>query len=177
MISGPSGVGKGTVCSRLRELHPQPFYSVSMTTRPPRPGEVDGESYHFVDPVRFHEMIDRGELLEWAVVHGTNYYGTPRGPVDDAVRAGRPVILEIDLQGARQIKRNLPEAKLVFLTPPSWEELVSRLRGRGTEDEAAQKRRLATAQLELRAVEEADHVIENIEIEETVNALVGLMSL
>ena len=177
VISGPSAVGKGTVCSRLRELHPDPFYSVSMTTRPPRPTEVPGESYHFVGGAEFQRMIDAGELLEWAVVHGTNYYGTPRQPVLDAVRSGRPVVLEIDLQGARQVKRNLPEAKLVFLTPPTWEELVARLQGRGTEDQAAQERRLLTARGELESVAEADHVVVNVEVEETVAALVDLMGL
>lgn len=177
VISGPSGVGKGTVCSRLRELHPDLFFSVSMTTRAPRVGEVPGESYHFVSDEEFARLIAAGELLEFAVVHGRHKYGTPRQPVLDAIAAGRAVVLEIDLQGARQVKRNLPEAQLVFLTPPSWEELESRLKGRGTEDEAAQQRRLATARLELAALSEADHVIENARVEETVAALVGLMGL
>lgn len=177
VISGPSAVGKGTVCARLRELHPEPYYSVSLTTRTPRPSEADGVSYHFVTGDEFARLIEQGELLEWAVVHGTHYYGTPRRPVLDAVADGRPVVLEIDLQGARQVKKNLPSAKLVFLTPPSWDELVDRLRGRGTEDEATQARRLATAKLELDAIAEADHVIENVEIEETVAALVSLMGL
>lgn len=177
VISGPSGVGKGTVCAVLRERHPDAFYSVSATTRSPRAGETDGLSYHFVTPETFRRMIDDGELLEWAVVHGQNYYGTPRGPVDDALAAGRVVVLEIDLQGARQVKRNLPEAKLLFLMPPSWEVLVARLAGRGTEDEAAQQRRLETAKQELASVDEADHVVVNGEIEETVEALVGLLGL
>ena len=177
VISGPSAVGKGTVCARLRALHPDLLYSVSLTTRPPRAGEIDGVSYHFVDEDEFRRLIEAGELLEWAVVHGTHYYGTPRRPVVEAVAAGRPVVLEIDLQGARQVKRNLPSARLVFLTPPTWDELVSRLRGRGTEDEAAQERRLSTAKLELEAQAEADVVIENTEIEETVAALVSLMGL
>lgn len=148
-----------------------------MTTRPPRAGEVDGQSYHFVGREQFLELQEAGELLEWAVVHGTNYYGTPRQPVLAALERGQHVVLEIDLQGARQVKANLPEAKLVFLTPPSWEELVKRLQGRGTEDEAAQRRRLETATLELAAIEEADYVIENAELEETVTALVSLMGL
>lgn len=177
VISGPSAVGKGTVCARLRQRHPEAYYSVSMTTRPPRAGEVDGESYHFVDVDEFRRLIEAGELLEWAVVHGTNYYGTPRGPVLEAVESGRPVVLEIDLQGARQVKENLPAARLVFLTPPSWDELVTRLRGRGTEDESTQQRRLETARLELRAQQEADFVVENVDIEETVDALVSLMGL
>ena len=177
VISGPSAVGKGTVCARLKELHPELFYSVSMTTREPRPGETDGTSYRFVSIEEFQSLIDRGEFLEWAVVHGTNFYGTPRQPVLDALAAGNQVVLEIDLQGARQVKRNLPEARLVFLTPPSWEELVSRLEGRGTEDKAGQERRLATARVELEAIAEADHVVKNIEIEDTVNTLVSLMGL
>lgn len=148
-----------------------------MTTRAPRPTEVPGESYHFVSVEEFRALIEAGELLEWAVVHGTNYYGTPRGPVLNAVAEGRPVILEIDLQGARQVKQNLPDAKLIFLTPPSWDELVARLHGRGTEDEETQRRRLATAKLELEAVTEADHVVANVEIEETVAILVSLMGL
>lgn len=177
VISGPSAVGKGTVCARLKELHPELFYSVSMTTRPPRPGEVDGVDYRFVSVEEFRELIDSGDLLEWAVVHGTNYYGTPRRPVLNALADGSQVILEIDLQGARQVKQNLPEARLVFLTPPSWEELVNRLQGRGTEDAHAQERRLATARVELEAVAEADHVIENHDLEDTVATLVALLGL
>ncbi|MDO5677755.1 MAG: guanylate kinase [Propionibacteriaceae bacterium] len=176
VISGPSAVGKGTVCARLRALHPEPFYSISMTTRAPRPGEIPGESYHFVSVDEFCQLIEDGELLEWAQVHG-NYYGTPRQPVVDSVAHGRPVVLEIDLQGARQVKKNLPEAKLIFLSPPSWDELVSRLRGRGTETEATMARRLETARGELAQAHEADHVIVNVAIEETVDALVSLMSL
>lgn len=176
VISGPSAVGKGTVCARLRELHPELFYSTSLTTRDPRPGEVEGRSYHFVGLDEFRTLIAKGDLLEWAEVHG-NYYGTPRRPVLDSVAEGRQVILEIDLQGARQVKRNLPAARLIFLSPPSWEELVSRLRGRGTESEAAIARRLATAREELSHVDEADHVIVNESLEETVDALVSLMSL
>ena len=170
VISGPSAVGKGTVCARLRELHPELFYSVSLTTRPPRVGEVDGFDAGAI------ALFERA-VLEWAVVHGTHYYGTPRTPVVEAVAAGRPVVLEIDLQGARQIKRNLPSARIVFLAPPTWDELVSRLRGRGTEDEAAQERRLSTARLELEAQAEADFVVENRRIEETGDALVSLMGL
>ncbi|GAA3858366.1 guanylate kinase [Tessaracoccus defluvii] len=177
VISGPSAVGKGTVCARLQELHPEPYYSISMTTRPPRTGEVDGESYHFVDVERFRALIEAGDLLEWAVVHGTNYYGTPRRPVEEALASGRQVVLEIDLQGARQVKSNLPEARLVFLTPPSWDELVTRLKGRGTEDTAAQERRLETAKLELAAIAEADHVIENAVVDATVAELARLLDL
>ena len=177
VISGPSGVGKGTVCNRLRERRPDLHYSVSMTTRAPRRGEVDGSSYHFVTPEHFQELVDAGMLLEHAQVHGTNFYGTPRGPVDAALAANRPVVLEIDLQGARQVKANMPEAQLVFLDPPNWDELVNRLKGRGTEDEAGQEQRLATARTELAEKEEADHVVQNVSVEDTVSALIDLMSL
>lgn len=177
IISGPSAVGKGTVCARLRHLHSEPFYSVSATTRPPRPGEVPGKSYHFISADEFDALVADNQLLEWAVVHGTHRYGTPRGPVDAAIAEGRHVILEIDLQGARQVKERMPEAQLVFLTPPSWEELVSRLVGRGTEDEAGRARRLETAREEMASVSEADHVIENVSVGETVQALVSLMGL
>lgn len=158
-------------------MHDQPFYSVSCTTRPPRPGEVPGESYHFVSPADFDESVADDELLEWAVVHGEHRYGTPRGPVVEAIAAGRPVVLEIDLQGARQVKERMPEAELVFLMPPSWEELVSRLVGRGTETEEDRARRLQSAKLELASVDEADHVIINVTVEETVEALVSLLGL
>lgn len=177
IISGPSAVGKGTVCARLRSLHDEPYYSVSCTTRAPRPGEVPGKSYHFVSEERFDELIAHDQLLEWALVHGTHRYGTPRGPVEEAIAAGRHVILEIDLQGARQVKAHMPEAQLVFLAPPSWDELVRRLVGRGTEDEAARARRLDTAKLELASAEEADHLIVNESVEETVNNLVALLGL
>lgn len=177
IISGPSAVGKGTVCARLRSLYGQPFYSISCTTRAPRPGEVPGESYHFMSVERFREMVDAGELLEWAQVHGRDYYGTPRRPVEEAIAAGRHVILEIDLQGARQVKERMPEAQLVFLLPPSWDELVHRLVGRGTEDEAGRSRRLETAKQELAQAHEADHRIINESVEETVQNLVGLLGL
>ncbi|MDO5736142.1 MAG: guanylate kinase [Propionibacteriaceae bacterium] len=177
VISGPSGVGKGTVCNRLRELRPDVHYSVSMTTRARRPGEQEGVSYHFVTPERFEDLVAQKQFLEHALVHRSHYYGTPRAPVDKAVAAGIPVVLEIDLQGARQVKANMPEAQLVFLEPPSWDELVDRLRGRGTEDEATQKRRLETAKQELDARQEADHIVENAVVEDTVATLIDLMGL
>lgn len=177
IISGPSAVGKGTVCARLRALSDRPLHSVSATTRPPRTGEEHGKSYYFVSDEEFDRLVAEDALLEWAEVHGQHRYGTPRGPVDEALAQGRPVILEIDLQGARQVKRHMPEAQLVFLAPPSWEELVSRLVGRATEDEATRERRLQTARDELECQHEADHIVVNAVLEETVQALVSLMGL
>ena len=177
IVSGPSGVGKGSVCERLCELRPDIHIPVSLTTRRPRPGEADGISYHFVSERRFQEMVDAGELLEHAVVHGRHSYGTPRRDVVDAMVAGKDVLLEIDLQGARQVKRNLPGASLVFIAPPSWEELVRRLEGRGTEDAAQVERRLATARVEMEVRDEADFVVVNDRIEDTAQALIGLMGL
>ncbi|HET6967524.1 MAG TPA: guanylate kinase, partial [Ornithinibacter sp.] len=135
VLAGPTAVGKGTVAAYVREHHPEVWLSVSATTRRPRPGEVDGVHYHFVDDAEFDRMAREGELLEWAVVHGRAKYGTPRGPVERALAAGRPALLEIDLQGARQVRESMPEALFVFLAPPTWDELVRRLVGRGTEDE------------------------------------------
>lgn len=177
VISGPTAVGKGTVVGRLRELHPDVFVSVSVTTRQPRPGELDGVHYWFIDDSEFDRLIVDNGLLEWAVVHGRHRYGTPRRPVEDAVAAGRPVVLEIDLQGARQVRSTLPHAQFVFLTPPSWDELVHRLVGRGTESPEQQARRLQTARAELVAAQEFDHVVVNREVDRTVDELVSLLGL
>ncbi|MFZ2625987.1 MAG: guanylate kinase [Propionibacterium sp.] len=177
VISGPTAVGKGTVVARLHELHPEVFVSVSATTRAPRPGEVDGVSYHFVDDHRFDQLMSTGGLLEWATVHGAARYGTPREPVERAVAQGRRVILEIDLQGARQVRESYPKAAQIFLAPPSWDELIRRLRGRGTETPAQQARRLRTAHEELAAEPEFDHIVVNDEVETTVGELVRLMGM
>ena len=177
VISGPTAVGKGTVVAALKKRHPRVFVSVSVTTRPPRPGEINGVHYLFVDDAVFDDLVADDGLLEWARVHGVHRYGTPRKAVADRLAEGVPTILEIDLQGARQVKSNLPEARLVFLTPPSWDELVTRLKGRGTEDTAAQERRLETAKLELAAIAEADHVIENAVVDATVAELARLLDL
>ena len=151
VLAGPTAVGKGTVATAVRERHPEVWLSVSATTRAPRPGEVDGVHYHFVDDATFDAMIADGDLLEWAVVHRAARYGTPRGPVEESLAAGRPSMLEIDLQGARQVRATMPEAVFVFLKPPSWDELVRRLVGRGTETDAERERRLDTAREELAA--------------------------
>jgi guanylate kinase len=163
------------VVSAVRSAHPEVWISVSATTRPPRAGEIDGFHYLFVSDDDFDRMIEQGELLEWATVHGVARYGTPRGPVVEALAAGRPALLEIDLQGARQVRASMPEALFVFLKPPSWEELVRRLTGRGTETAAQQERRLATARLELEAESEFDTTIVNHEVHAAAEQLVTLM--
>lgn len=161
----------------LKASHPQVRVSVSVTTRPPRPGERDGVHYHFVDDAAFDQLLADDGLLEWALVHGTHRYGTPRQGVVDALAAGHPTILEIDLQGARQVRRSMPEARQIFIAPPSWDELVRRLRGRGTEDEAEMARRLQTAKAELAAASEFDQVVPNVTVEQTVAELVRLIGL
>ena len=166
IVSGPSGVGKSTVLKALFDQRTDLYFSISATTRDPRPGEVDGVHYHFVTDEEFDEMAAHDGLLEWAVVHGTNRYGTPRGPVDQAVAEGRAVVLEIDLQGARQVRRTYPSAQQIFLEPPNWDELVRRLVGRGTETPEQQERRLETAREELARVEEFDHVVVNHDFHE-----------
>ena len=177
VLAGPTAVGKGTVSADLRARYPQVWLSVSATTRAPRPGEVDGVHYHFVSPGMFDAMIADGELLEWAVVHGRNRYGTPRGPVDERLAAGEPALLEIDLQGARQVRATMPEARFVFLAPPSWEELERRLVGRGTEDADERERRLATARVELAAESEFDHVIVNDDVHRATDELIQVIGL
>ncbi len=177
VLAGPTAVGKGTVSADIRQRYPQVWLSVSATTRPPRPGEQEGRDYCFVDDTQFDRMIDRGELLEWAHVHGLHRYGTPAGPVRQRLAAGHPVLLEIDLAGARQVKARMPEAMLVFLAPPSLPELFSRLRGRGTETEEEQQRRLQTAQIELAAEPEFDHTVVNHTVRQASDDLVSLMGL
>ena len=175
VLAGPTAVGKGTVAAAVRETHPEVWISVSATTRAPRPGEVDGVHYHFVNDAEFDRMVAEEDLLEWAVVHKAARYGTPRRPVEEALAAGRPAMLEIDLQGARQVRRTMPQALFVFLAPPSWEELVRRLVGRGTETEEERERRLVTAREELAAEPEFDVVITNHEVRRAADELVALM--
>lgn len=175
VLAGPTAVGKGTVAAAIREDHPEVWISVSATTRPPRPGEEHGVHYWFVSDAEFDAMIEDGELLEWAVVHKTARYGTPRAPVVAALAEGRPSMLEIDLQGARQVRQTMPAALFVFLKPPSWEELVRRLVGRGTETEEERARRLETAQLEMAAEGEFDVTIVNREVHAAATELVALM--
>ncbi len=175
VLAGPTAVGKGTVAKHIIEHNPQVVLSVSATTRAPRPGEVDGVSYFFLTDAEFDELIETDEMLEFAVVHGKHRYGTPRQPVEAALAEGKAVLLEIDIQGARQVKQRMPEATSVFLAPPSWSELVSRLEGRGTEDQSEMTRRLETAKIELAAQGEFDHVIVNDEVAKCAAAVVRLM--
>lgn len=177
VLAGPTAVGKGTVSADVRARFPQVWLSVSATTRSPRPGEVDGVHYRFVSEADFDRMVADGELLEWAVVHGRHRYGTPRRPVEERLAAGEPVLLEIDLQGARQVRDTMPEARFVFLAPPSWDELVRRLVGRGTEDAAERERRLATARIELAAEPEFDHVIVNDDVHRATDELLTVMGV
>ena len=174
MLSGPSGVGKSTVIRRLRDVRPDIWLSVSVTTRQPRPTEVNGREYYFVSEDEFDRLIEAGELLEWAsfVDHR---HGTPRAPVLEKLAAGIPVLLEIDLAGARQIRHAVPEALLVFLAPPSWDELVRRLRGRGTEPPEIIKGRLGEAREELAAEPEFDVTIVNTSVDDVADRLVSLM--
>lgn len=177
VLAGPTAVGKGTVRAAVQERYPDVWVSVSATTRAPRPGEIDGVHYHFVEPARFDEMVAAGQLLEWAVVHGVHRYGTPRGPVEEALRLGRAALLEIDLQGARQVRQAMPEALFVFLAPPSFDELVRRLVGRGTESEEERQRRLTTARTEMAAEAEFDVTIVNDDVRRAADELVHWMGL
>jgi guanylate kinase len=175
VLAGPTAVGKGTVSAYIRNHHPEIQLSVSATTRAPRPGEVDGVHYYFVSDAEFDRMIAAGELLEWAVVHNSYRYGTPRHPIEIALSAGSRVLLEIDLQGARQVRAAMPDALLVFLLPPTWEELVRRLIGRGTESAEEQQRRLETAKTELAAQDEFDARVVNREVGQAAAEVVELM--
>ena len=177
VLAGPTAVGKGSLAERVRTHWPQVWMSVSATTRPPRPGEREGVHYHFVDDEEFDRLVAAGEMLEWAVVHGRHRYGTPRPPVEQALAEGKPALLEIDLQGARQVREAMPDALFVFLAPPSWEELVRRLVGRGTEDEDERERRLATARVELAAEDEFDVTVVNGELGAAAARLVALMGI
>lgn len=176
VLAGPTAVGKGTVSTYIREHYPDVHLSVSATTRAPRPGEVDGVNYYFVSDEEFDALEASGDMLETATVHNAYRYGTPRGPVDEALASGRSVLLEIDIQGARSVKKAMPEAVLVFLLPPTWDELVRRLTGRGTESPAEQARRLETAKVELAAQDEFDHRVVNHDVSKAAQEVVDLMS-
>ena len=175
VLAGPTAVGKGTVAAYVRDNFPEVWLSVSMTTRTPRPREIDGTHYHFIDDEQFERMRLAGEFLEWAVVHGRAKYGTPRAPVDEMLAAGRMALLEIDLQGARQVRDQIPDALFVFLAPPSWDELVRRLVGRGTESVEERETRLDTARHELAAQPEFDVTIINDDVRRASEELVSLI--
>lgn len=174
VLAGPTAVGKGTVAARIAQEHPEIHLSISATTRAPRPGEVDGRHYYFVDDAEFDRLVSSGELLEHATVHNRFRYGTPRAPIEAALTEGRTVLLEIDLQGARQVRAAEPSATLVFLLPPSWDELVQRLVGRGTEGAEERARRLRTAKVELAAQGEFDFRVVNDEVGRAAEEVVSL---
>ena len=176
VLAGPTAVGKGTVAAEIKARHPKIHLSVSATTRPPRPGEVDGEHYFFVDDAAFDRLITDGALLEHATVHNRFRYGTPRAPIETALADGRTVLLEIDLQGARQVRAADPSAILVFLLPPSWDELVHRLVGRGTEDREERTQRLRTARRELAAQNEFDYRVVNDDVGAAAREVVSLVT-
>jgi guanylate kinase len=175
VVAGPTAVGKGTVVDYILKNYSNFHISVSATTREPRPGEVDGKSYYFVSHEDFDKQIQAGQMLEFAVVHGDNMYGTPRKPVEDALARGEHVILEIDIQGARQVKQAMPEAISIFIAPPSWEVLVDRLKARGTETAIEQQKRLETAKSELASQGEFDHVVINDEVARCASEVVELL--
>ncbi|MEN9342779.1 MAG: hypothetical protein RIR24_366 [Actinomycetota bacterium] len=176
VIAGPTAVGKGTVVREILSLRNNIVLSVSATTRYPREGEVDGKSYFFLTDAEFDDLIATGQMLEYATVHKTHRYGTPRQPVEQALGEGKDVLLEIDVQGARQVKQHMPEAITVFLAPPSWEALVERLNRRATETPDEMARRLETAREELMSQGEFDHVIVNDDVAKCALAVVDLLS-
>jgi guanylate kinase len=176
VLSGPSGVGKSTVVAHLRKEHPEVWLSVSATTRRPRPGEKGGVQYFFVTDDEFDKLVANGELLEWAEFAG-HRYGTPRAAVLEKLEAGEPVLLEIDLQGARLVRQSMPDARLVFIAPPSWEELVRRLTGRGTEPPDVIEHRLQAARVELAAESEFDVSLVNTSVQDVAHELLALMDI
>lgn len=174
LISGPSGTGKGTVCDLLRQKHPEISYSISATTRQPRPGEQDGVNYYFYTKEKFREMIDQGQLLEWAEVYG-NFYGTPKQKVLDRLDAGEDILLEIDTQGALNVMKVMPEGLFIFLLPPSLEELAARLKGRGTETEESLHRRLGAAVDEIKLATKYRYVVVNDEVEDAQETIANII--
>jgi guanylate kinase len=176
VLAGPSGVGKSSVVHELRNLYPDLWFSVSATTRAQRPGERDGVDYRFVTADEFDRMISDDDLLEWAEIHrGIHRSGTPRRPIEERLAAGRPALVEVDLAGARNLRETMPEAYLVFLSPPSWDALVERLVGRGTEAPDVVERRLRTAKEELAAQSEFDAVVVNTDVRSAARDLLKLI--
>lgn len=175
VLSAPSGAGKTTLARMLIERNPHIAFSISATTRPPRPREHDGRDYHFVDDDAFDRMIERGDLAEWAVVHGRRY-GTPRREVTSAIERGRSVVLDIDVQGARQVRRVFSDAVLIFILPPSARELGRRLTGRASEDRDERRRRLGNARREIGAASEFDFVVVNDDLERAVQVVESIIA-
>lgn len=175
VLAGPTAVGKGSVSEYIREHYPHVKFSVSATTRDPRPGEEEGVHYYFVSDEEFDSMVKNRQMLEWALVHNSYRYGTMRNQIERALEKGAHILVEVDLQGARQIRNSMPEANLIFLAPPSWDELVSRLTGRGTESEEEQAQRLETAKIELEAEPEFDHTVINDTVERAAEEIIELM--
>lgn len=176
VICGPTAVGKGTVIRQLLAREPNIWLSVSATTRQPREGEIDGVHYFFVTPEEFDDLVEAGDMLEWATVHGVNRYGTPRRPVLDAIEAGRDVLLEVDLAGARQVRESFPEAVQIFIAPPTFEDLERRLETRGTEGPAERARRLETARVEMAAAGEFDRIVVNDDVARATDEILSIMS-
>jgi len=177
VLVGPTAVGKGTVVHALLSRHPEIALSVSATTRAPRPGEINGTHYFFVSDDEFDRLVNDGQMLEWALVHGAHRYGTPRKPVEQWLSEGKSVLLEIDVAGARQVRASMPQAHFIFLAPPSWDELKRRLTERGTETLEEQERRLTTARAELDAAHEFDAIVINDDLDQAVTDLAVLMGL
>jgi guanylate kinase len=175
VVAGPSGVGKGTVIQRVLEIDPSVVLSVSATTRSPRPGEVDGVDYRFVSEEEFDRLVATDALLEWAVIFGHHRSGTPSEPVEAARSEGRHVVLEIDVQGARQVRERARDATLIFLAPPSLAELERRLRDRGTEDEAQLEGRLAAAREEMSEAPLFEHVVVNDEVSSAAEEIARIL--
>ncbi|MGI6677504.1 MAG: guanylate kinase [Dehalobacterium sp.] len=175
VISGPSGVGKGTVCSFLRLKHPEIAFSISATTRPKRSGEVDGVNYFFISREEFMARREKGDFLEWAEVYG-NYYGTPRSAVEACLAQGKDVFLEIDIQGALKVKEIFPEGIFIFLLPPSKEELEKRIKGRATDSPETIRYRLSCVDGELAAITEYQYAIINGEVEKAAAEIKAIIS-
>ncbi len=175
VLAGPAGVGKGTIVRQILATQDDFILSVSATTRDPRPGEVDGVDYHFVTREHFESLISESQLLEYALVHGSNYYGTPLNELTRAEALDKHLLLEIDLQGARQVKERIPQALTIFINPPSWEVLEARLRGRATETEEQIQTRLLTARTEIASAGEFDYQVVNQDLDLAVGEVVSLV--
>lgn len=174
VLAAPSGAGKTTIVQALVENRDRFVFSVSATTRPPRPGERDGADYHFVDEARFQAMVERGELAEWALVHGYRY-GTPRQNFDDAAAGGAHIVLDIDIQGARQVRQSVPDAVLIFIVPPSGAALMDRIGGRGSEDREETRRRLLAAHTELQRAPEFDYIVVNDALDRAIGEVLAIV--